>query len=53
MKPRWLVALMLLTMPVWFIPAMIYIGWMEEGREYIAEIPKAIRYAFLGEGPHP
>ncbi|TCM25145.1 hypothetical protein [Novosphingobium sp. ST904] len=48
MKPRWLVALMLLTIPIWFVPGLIYIGWKLEGRDFITKIPKAVRYAFFG-----
>jgi len=40
---------MLLTLPLWFIPGLIFIGWKEGGREFIAEIPKAVRYILFGK----
>ena len=37
MRPRWQVTLLLLTLPIWFLPAMVYVGWMEAGRDIITK----------------
>lgn len=49
MRPRWQVALFLLTCPIWLLPVLIYVGWKEAGRDFIKDLPKGARYAFLGE----
>lgn len=49
MKSRWQVAALLITLPVWVIPALLYVGWKEAGRENFADIPFAIRYVFTGK----
>jgi hypothetical protein len=48
MRPRWQVALLLASCPIWLIPALIYIGWVEAGRGFFAEFPMAIRYILKG-----
>lgn len=51
MKPRWKVALMLFTFPIWLLPALIYVGWQEGGREFIQDIPTAWNWAIKGIKP--
>ena len=49
MKSRWQVAALLITLPVWAIPVLLYVGWKEAGRANCADIPYAIRYVFTGK----
>ena len=52
MRPRWQVAFLLLTLPIWFIPGMIYIGWVEAGRDVITQdIPLGLKWVFTGKKP--
>lgn len=51
MRPRYQVALLYLTMPIWFIPALLYIGWDEAGRQTIKDIPMGLRYTLTGKSP--
>jgi hypothetical protein len=52
MRPRWQVTFLLLTLPIWFIPAMIYVGWVEAGRDIITkDFPVGIRWMLFGKKP--
>lgn len=51
MRPRWQVALLVLTMPVWFLPAILYVGWCEAGKEVVSDIPRAVYYLATGKRP--
>jgi len=48
MRPRWQVALFLLTLPVWFVPACAWVGYREAGRSTLKELPRALRYLTRG-----
>jgi hypothetical protein len=49
MRPRWQTAIIIFTTPLWIIPAMFYIGWIEGGKAYFKEFPFALRYIFKGK----
>lgn len=52
MRPRWQTALMVFTTPVWIVPALLWIGWREAGRDYFTdELPKAFLWIFKGQHP--
>jgi len=48
-RSRWLVGAFILTLPFWFIPALIWIGWREAGRDLFRELPAAIRWTIRGK----
>ena len=51
MRPRWVVALLLFTFPIWFLPAVFWVGWKECGMATLEEFPSWVRYVFLGKRP--
>lgn len=51
MQPRWKTVALLLTMPVWFLPALVWVGWKEAGRYTWKDLPDAFRWGFLGRKP--
>ena len=51
MRPRWQVALLLLTMPLWIIPGLLYVGWMETGRNLIYDIRIGVPWVLFGKKP--
>lgn len=51
MQPRWKTALLLLSLPVWFLPALIYVGWKEAGRYTWQDLPDAFMWAVFGKKP--
>lgn len=51
MRPRLLVAFFLLTLPIWFIPAMVYVGWLEDGRYMIKDVPAGLKWVVFGKKP--
>jgi len=51
MRPRWQVALLLLTMPIWFLPGMIYVGWLESGRYLLDDIRDGVPWVLFGKKP--
>lgn len=51
MMPRWKSALLLITLPLWFLPLCAWVGFLEGGLHTLREVPAAIRWAFLGQRP--
>ena len=51
MRPRWQVAVIVFSSPVWFLPSLLYIGWIEAGLDFLKDIPQAMRYIFKGVKP--
>lgn len=49
MRPRWQVAFLIFTMPIWLLPAMVWLGWKEGGKDTVKEVPRALRYIFTGQ----
>lgn len=48
MKPRWLIALAILTLPIWFVPVCAWAGYRAHGRDTLRDVPGAIRYVLRG-----
>lgn len=51
MRPRWQTALLLLTLPIWFLPTCCWLGYRRDGRRTLRDVPDAIRWALLGQRP--
>lgn len=50
MRPRWQVVLLMLSLPIWFLPVMIWVGWKEAGHDVIfRQTPSAMRWLFKGQ----
>lgn len=52
MRPRWVTALLIITLPIWFVPGLLYVGWKECGLDTLKEIPMGAAWAFLGKKPY-
>lgn len=48
-RPRWVVAIAFVTMPIWIVPALLWVGWMEAGRDLVKQIGPGLRWIFLGK----
>jgi hypothetical protein len=51
MRSRPVCALLLLTLPVWFLPALLWVGWKEAGRDVMRDVIPGLRWAILGRKP--
>jgi hypothetical protein len=49
LRQRCELALLIVTLPLWFIPVCIWAGFNEAGRDMLREVPEAFRLAFLGK----
>lgn len=49
MMLRFKVALLLVTLPAWLVPALLVVGWKEAGRDLFRDLPEAFRFIIRGE----
>lgn len=48
-RPRWQAVALTFTLPIWIIPALLWVGWQEAGREVFREIYQNWRWLLTGK----
>jgi hypothetical protein len=51
LRSRWQTTLLLLTLPIWFLPFLLFVGWREAGAEIVSHILPGIKWAITGKYP--
>lgn len=52
MRPRLHVLALLVTLPLWVLPGLLWVGWDKAGRELFKDLPDAVRWVLFGKKPY-